>query len=195
MATYEDLVKANGLIKTTDVKGKEYAEVPQRVKAFRSLYPNGSITTEILSLADGICVMKATCTDENGTILGTGTAYEKEGSSYINKTSYIENCETSCVGRALGFAGFGIDASIASAEEVMNAQLNQAGEEQISDKDAATMKKLLQATNSDVTAFLKMINDHFGRGVGSVDEMNKREHAFGLMMLKKKADRAERGDK
>lgn len=195
MATYEDLVKANGLIKTTDVKGKEYAEVPQRVKAFRSLYPNGSITTEILSLADGICVMKATCTDENGTILGTGTAYEKEGSSYINKTSYIENCETSCVGRALGFAGFGIDASIASAEEVMNAQLNQAGEEQISDKEAATMKKLLQATNSDVTAFLKMINDHFGRGAGSVDELNKREHAYGLMMLKKKAERAERGDK
>lgn len=195
MATYEDLVKANGLIKTTDVKGKEYAEVPQRVKAFRSVYPGGSISTEILSLADGICVMRATCTDENGSVLGTGTAYEKEGSSYINKTSYIENCETSCVGRALGFAGFGIDTSIASAEEVMNAQLNQAGEEQISDKEAATMKKLLQATNSDVAAFLKMINDHFGRGVGSVDEMNKREHAFGLMMLKKKAERAEKGDK
>ena len=49
MATYEELVKANALIKTTDVKGKEYAEVPQRVKAFRSLYPGGSISTEILS--------------------------------------------------------------------------------------------------------------------------------------------------
>ena len=125
MATYEELVKANALIKTTDVKGKEYAEVPQRVKAFRSLYPNGSITTEILSIADGICVMKATVADEGGSILGTGTAYEKEGSSYINKTSYIENCETSAVGRALGFAGFGIDTSIASAEEIMNAQYQQ----------------------------------------------------------------------
>ena len=41
--TYEDLQKANALIQTTDVKGKEYAEVPQRVKAFRSLYPQGTI--------------------------------------------------------------------------------------------------------------------------------------------------------
>ena len=195
MATYEELVKANALIKTTDVKGKEYAEVSQRVKAFRSLYPEGCIMTEILSNENGVVVMQATCYSDNEHVLSTGLAYEKEGSSYINKTSYIENCETSAVGRALGFAGFGIDTSIASAEEVMNAQLNQTGYEQIGDKEAATMKKLLQATDSDVTAFLKMINDHFGRGVGSVDELNKREHAFGLMMLKKKADRAEKGDK
>ena len=57
--------------------------------------------------------------------LGSGTAYEKEDSTFINTTSYIENCETSAVGRALGFAGFGIDVSIASAEEVGNAILNQ----------------------------------------------------------------------
>jgi hypothetical protein len=37
---------------------------------------------------------------------------------YINKTSMIENCETSAVGRALGFAGFGVDTAIASAEDI-----------------------------------------------------------------------------
>ena len=58
-------------------------------------------------------------------MLGTGTAYEKESSTFINKTSYIENCETSAVGRALGMAGFGIDTSVASAEEVKNAINNQ----------------------------------------------------------------------
>ena len=52
-------------------------------------------------------------------------AYEKEGSTFINKTSYIENCETSAWGRALGNLGIGIDTSIASAEEVQNAVLNQ----------------------------------------------------------------------
>ncbi len=64
---------------------------------------------------------------EEGTmrLLGTGTAYEKENSSFINKTSYIENCETSAVGRALGMAGFGIDTSIRSAEEMQNADLQQ----------------------------------------------------------------------
>ena len=49
----------------------------------------------------------------------------KENSSFINKTSYIENCETSAVGRALGMAGIGIDTAVASAEEVQNAINNQ----------------------------------------------------------------------
>ena len=43
------------------------------------------------------------------------------GSSQINKTSALENCETSAVGRALGMLGIGIDGSIASADEVKNA--------------------------------------------------------------------------
>ena len=38
----------------------------------------------------------------------TGYAYEKEGSSFINKTSALENCETSAVGRALAILGFEI---------------------------------------------------------------------------------------
>ena len=59
------------------------------------------------------------------TILGVGHAYEKEDSSFINQTSFIENCETSAVGRALGMAGFGIDVSIASAEELATALMNQ----------------------------------------------------------------------
>ena len=125
MATFEEIARANLSIKTTPVKGKDYAEVNQRIKAFRQVFPNGGIVTEIIQLENGIVTMKATAYDENGHILGTGTAQEKEESSYINKTSYIENCETSAVGRALGMCGFGIDTSIASAEEVANAIANQ----------------------------------------------------------------------
>lgn len=125
MYNWEQLVKANGLIKTTDVKGKDYAEVNQRIKAFRSVCPCGAIITEMLSNENGVCVFRATIYDEEMRMLGTGTAYEKESSSFINKTSYIENCETSAVGRALGMCGFGIDTSIASAEEVQNAIKNQ----------------------------------------------------------------------
>ena len=184
MATYEELVKANTLIKTTDVKGKEYAEVSQRVKAFRSLYPNGAITTEVLSLADGICVMKATCADEDGRILGTGTAYEKEGSSFINKTSYIENCETSAVGRALGFAGFGIDTSIASAEEVMNAQYQQSLES--IDGKRGRLKNLLMKTDSDVVLFLTWCSREFKREVKAVDELNEFELDRAISQVKRK---------
>lgn len=122
---YEDIVKANETIKTTDIKGKEYAEVNQRIKAFRMIYPNGAILTDLIKLEDGMCVFKAEIRNEEGDLISTGTAYEKENSTFINKTSYIENCETSAVGRALGMAGFGIDASLASADEVINAIENQ----------------------------------------------------------------------
>ena len=118
--TFEDIKRANESIRTTDIKGKEYAEVNQRIKAFRMVYPTGYIYTDFVSHQDGVAVMMARVGyyDEEGleVELARGTAYEKEGSTFINKTSYIENCETSAVGRALGMAGFGIDVSVASAE-------------------------------------------------------------------------------
>lgn len=125
MLTKENLQAANELIKTVSIKGKEYAQVPERVRAFRTICPGGQITTEIISLDNGVVTMKATIIDESGRIISTGLAQEKETSSFINKTSFIENCETSAVGRALGFAGIGIDGSMASAEELVNAITNQ----------------------------------------------------------------------
>lgn len=122
---YLDIAIANETIKTTDIKGKDYAEVNQRIKAFRMVYPQGTIQTQMISNENGICIFQARIYDELNRLLGTGTAYEKEDSSFINKTSYIENCETSAVGRALGMCGFGIDVSVASAEEVQNAIQNQ----------------------------------------------------------------------
>lgn len=123
--TYEKLKAVNDVINKIDVKGKGYAQVNDRVKAFRQLCPNGTIETEIIALENGVVTMKATVSDEEGHVLGTGLAQEKESSSFINKTSFIENCETSAVGRALGFAGIGVDGSMASAEEVANAMINQ----------------------------------------------------------------------
>ena len=150
MIDYEDIRTANETIRTTtiekqnkktgEVTKKEYAEVNQRVKAFRMLYPEGSIVTELLSNENGVCIFKATVLDCD-LVLATGTAYEKEGSSFINSTSYIENCETSAVGRALGFAGIGIDTSIASAEEVQNAQIQQAAQEKIDGKMVRSLRE------------------------------------------------------
>ena len=122
--TFEELQRANELINTTAIQGKEYAQVNERIKAFRFLFPTGTIETNLVSNVNGVAVFKAVVRIGE-TILGVGHAYEKEGSSFINKTSYIENCETSAVGRALGMAGFGIDTSVASAEEVQTAILNQ----------------------------------------------------------------------
>ena len=126
--TFEDIQKANESIKKTDIKGSDYAEVNHRIKAFKMVYPEGTIFTKMTNNENGICIFRAYAYNGDK-LLGTGTAYEKENSTFINKTSYIENCETSAVGRALGMAGFGIDTSIASAEEVQNAKANQTEEE------------------------------------------------------------------
>lgn len=142
MITFEQIQKANSGIKTIPFKGKDYAEVPQRIKAFRSICPNGAIVTEMLSCENGMCIFKASVYDENQVLLGTGTAYEKEDGSFINQTSYIENCETSAVGRALGMCGFGIDVSVASAEEVQNAILNQDAKAETKAEPKATQKQI-----------------------------------------------------
>lgn len=122
---WKDIEQANKELDTIPLQGKQYVMVNKRVLAFRKLCPMGSISTEILSMENGVVVMKCTITDEHGSVLGTGMAYEKESSSYINKTSFIENCETSAVGRALAMVGIGVDASMCSAEELVNAINNQ----------------------------------------------------------------------
>lgn len=150
--TFDDIQRVNATLKTTDIKGKEYIEVNQRIKAFRQLYPEGFIKTTLVDDAGGRCVFRAEVgyfSDKYETeiVLGTGTAYEKESSSYINKTSYIENCETSAVGRALGMVGLGIDTSVASAEEVTNAIHQQ--EQMADDGKKATKQKAERAMADD----------------------------------------------
>lgn len=151
MTKSDEIKKANQSLKSTDIKGKGYIEVNQRIKAFRQVYPTGTISTEIVSLENGVVMMKATILDEEGKMLANGFAYEKESSSFINKTSFIENCETSAIGRALGFCGFGIDSSVASAEEVENAILNQgnqgSNERKASPKQVALLEKFYQGEN------------------------------------------------
>lgn len=106
---------------------KDYVEVNTRIMKFYEKYPEGRILTEIVKWENEVIVMKATAYRSNDdTPASTGYAYEKEGSSFINKTSALENCETSAVGRALAILGFEIKKSVASKEEVANAQLQQA---------------------------------------------------------------------
>ena len=90
----------------------EYVEVKERVIAFRKLYPNGQIIPEI-SFSENYVVCDATILDNEGHILAKGHARE-----LANKEFSLENCETSAIGRALGFCGLGISISIASAEEI-----------------------------------------------------------------------------
>lgn len=158
--TYEDLRKANQTIKTVKIKDKEYAEVSQRIKAFRMCYPEGSIRTYIISNENGVCVIRAEVMTDQGKVLGTGTAFEEQSANYINKVSYIENCETSAVGRALGMAGFGVDVAVASAEEVMNAnQTSTATKKQAKKEVKQEAVENMKITDNMIEALTKRIVD------------------------------------
>ena len=180
MITYEDIQKANETIKTTDIKGKNYAEVNQRIKAFRMVYPTGCIQTEMLSNENGVCVFRCAVgyTDENGerVTVGIGHAYEKEGSTFINKTSYIENCETSAVGRALGMAGFGIDTSVASAEEVQIAIINQTANDKIDAIKVKTLEKRCADDGVNVESLCKLYKVKSLKDLTMKKFMNIHEH-------------------
>ena len=107
-------------MKSVNIKGKNYVMVNERIKFFREneKYKGWSLTSELVTLTDLGCVIKGIVTDDKGIVRATGLAQEDRESSMINRTSFVENCETSAWGRALGNLGIGIDDSIASAEEV-----------------------------------------------------------------------------
>ena len=120
--------------KTTNIRGKQYVEVNERIKFFRQEdeYKNWTISTEFTALDSEMCVCKCVIADPNQRVIATGHAHEERSSSHINKTSYVENCETSAIGRALAMMGIGIDTSIASANEVNDAIAKQSSDSSLS---------------------------------------------------------------
>ena len=114
-------------MKKIQIHGKDYVMVKDRIIFFNENFPNGSITTE-LKATDNSFIFKSKITPdvENPSRYFTGHAEEIIGSSQINKTSALENCETSAIGRALGCMGIGVEDSFASADEVKNAMYKQA---------------------------------------------------------------------
>ena len=106
------------------IHGKSYLTVAERIATFRSEHKEWGIDTDLISNADMI-VIKAVISDESGKQIGSGYAEEVRGSSSINKTSALENCETSAIGRALASCGYGGE-QYASANEVSDATIQQA---------------------------------------------------------------------
>lgn len=117
----------NGIV---SIHGKSYRTVALRVQSFREQFPNYSILTELVHRDDTLVVMKASIADEAGRVIGTGYSEEVRSSSTINRTSALENAETSAIGRALAAAGFA-GTEYASADEVANAIGQQSGLEHI----------------------------------------------------------------
>lgn len=106
-------------MKTINIKGKEYVTVNERLKEFRNTFKDYSLVSEIIELGADYCTMKATIIDDKGVVRATGFAREVIAKSPINKFAFVENCETSAMGRALGNFGIGIDEAVCTADELL----------------------------------------------------------------------------
>lgn len=103
----------NGIV---NIHGKDYVTVAKRVEMAHELgLP--AVETEVLQHSP-VVVVKATVTTPKGSYTGISSA---NPSKSIEKSNPYEVAETSAVGRALGFAGFGITEGIASADEMHKA--------------------------------------------------------------------------
>ena len=175
--------------KTTNIKGKDYVEVNQRLLFFRNepAYAGWSIESDLVDLQPDRCCVKAMIRDADGRIRATGHAHEDRTSSMINKTSYVENCETSAFGRALAALGIGIETSIASANEVSMAIAKQENLNDLNDKLG------LVPAYDDLTAatlkadFLKLVQklpaDQQERFLKDLDQMTPARFEKGIQFI------------
>lgn len=157
-----------------NIRGKEYQTVALRVQMFRERFPLHSLTTEMVERVADCVVMRATIADETGRVLATGHAEEYRASSQINKTSALENAETSAIGRALAAFGLG-GTEFATANEVQNAIHQQANgghseERAVSPRQPAndTPKAKQPAHSALKTAYRQFVHEANGCGDGDM---------------------------
>lgn len=164
---YAKIKQANDEITKTDIKGKEYSPVNERILAFKKVYEDGRIIPEILEKHEDSVLMQAKIYDDEK-LIAVGHAEEvKKGG--VNATSMLENCETSAVGRALGMAGFGVDKGIASEQE-----MNKVENEKLANKKIEIYDKVY-ITETDAIKIVKVAINELIRKQGVILEELKKK--------------------
>lgn len=170
---------------TVNIKGKEYIMVNERIKEFREKHPDFSLESEIVSLDNDSCVIRAVVKNQAGRIIATGLAREErqDKTSLVNLNAYLENCETSAWGRALGNLGIGIDVAIASGDE-MNVKIAHNPETLEDFKQAIENAK----TEKQLGYLYYRWSEKFGKGTDEYNELqdlsSKKKIAIGNPTLK-----------
>jgi hypothetical protein len=85
----------------------EYQTVQERVDLFWSRYDKGRFNLELISITPDQVVFKAEVYLHKDDLYPATVDYAEErlGSSPVNKTSFVENCATSALGRAISMLG------------------------------------------------------------------------------------------
>lgn len=156
------------------IRGKEYMEVKDRVMVFRKNHPDWAIITELVenNESTGSVIFKAHIEDEVGRIRGTGHAHEfkDDKTSMVNKTSHLENCETSAIGRAMASLGIGVESSYASYDEVMIAKDKEARAEEQKNIKIGKIKQTQAQSEEEIKYVGNDITDQHSTPQGWLEE-------------------------
>ena len=127
-------------------------------------------------------VMKANIVTPEEVIVSQGTAFERVNSTQVNQTSHIENCETSAIGRALGNFGIGVDESVASADEVLNAikaqeSIKNKAPRVANEKDDLmnNVLNLMKVHSINKTSLKALIFDNFKKEISNLNDLESKE--------------------
>lgn len=179
---------ANPQIKSQKIHGKSYAMVHDRVNYFRGevMYKDLGIETELVHFSEEHCVVRAFVRDKDNFILATGIAHEwkLDPKSAVNKTSFVENAETSAIGRALACLGIGTEDAYASAFEVESAKATQAAEAAQTSKSNV----IQHPTSSKPSQVAEMLGDQAEEPEAPTQEPELSDEAKAIMSILNRCD-------
>ena len=179
---------ANPQIKSQKIHGKSYAMVHDRVNYFRgeAMYKDLGIETELVHFSEEHCVVRAFVRDKDNFILATGIAHEwkLDPKSAVNKTSFVENAETSAIGRALACLGIGTEDAYASAFEVESAKATQAAQATQTPKSNV----IQHPTSSKPSQVAEMLGDQPEESEAPTQEPELSDKAKAIMSILNRCD-------
>jgi len=174
MKQVNDLNKTHGV---TQRGGKKYTEVFVRVEAFRQAFGTDlGVDTQILVDDGKRVVVKATILSKEGLTVGSGLAEEIRGQGNVNKTSALENAETSAIGRALASLGLH-GGSYASANEI-----------------AAVQRKEKALEQPEPDPDLLNLRTHLGKTLDQVSHSEFAERLTKMFLVYAKTDKDKEGN-
>lgn len=185
----------------------QYATVEERLEKFWNDHPEGAVITEIAHQEGDRVIFKAYIYFERGgELVATGYAEEIRDASPVNRTSFVENAETSAIGRGLANANYAMKKR-PSREEMEKAQRRQQKSNPpttttvVSNPDSELIAPAQRKTLANLTTDLGL-NKKFrpyaskilGREIGDVGEITKQEATTLIATMIREKNAREEGE-
>jgi hypothetical protein len=174
-----------------------YETVETRLNRFWETYPDGRVETTLMNYDGDTCIVRSVIWKhrDDAHPTATGYAHEIHTDRGVNATSFVENCETSSLGRCLANMGFATQGKRPSREEMQKVE-RQGGQEQSTNKvhipsgafatpkQTGYIKKLAKDANMDDLNLLEFIQRTVNRDDAVLELLKSHEASAVIEALK-----------